>query len=169
MGQDGGAVIDGAFVRRPGHHLQLTPRDQALWTKTAPLLSGDDRFRPPRVREIAASIGAPETEVRRLLKWLGRADQVREVAPDHFFLRDALAEMVGIAADIASGAQDGHFTAAQFRDRLDNGRKVAIQLLEYFDRSGVTARRGDLRRINPQRRNAFGTATGASATQRRVG
>ena len=30
------------------------------------------------------------------------------------------------------------FTAAQFRDRLDNGRKVAIQILEFFDRHGVT-------------------------------
>ena len=36
--------------------------------------------------------------------------------------------------------------AAQFRDRLDNGRKVAIQILEFLDRHGVTMRRGDLRR-----------------------
>ncbi len=47
------------------------------------------------------------------------------------------------------------FIAAQFRDRLDNGRKVAIQILEFFDRHGVTMRRGDLRRINQHRLDLF--------------
>ena len=49
------------------------------------------------------------------------------------------------------------FTAAAFRDRMDNGRKVAIQILDFFDRQGVTLRRGDLRRINPHRLDLFGT------------
>ena len=63
-----------------------------------------------------------------------------EVAPDQYFLRPVVAEMIAIAHGF------GHdFTAAQFRDKLDNGRKVAIQILEFFDRHGVTIRRGDLR------------------------
>ena len=45
--------------------------------------------------------------------------------------------------------------ASQFRDRVDNGRKVAIQILEFFDRHGVTLRRGDLRRINRHRLDLF--------------
>ena len=49
----------------------------------------------------------------------------------------------------------GKFTAADFRDRLDNGRKVAIQILEFFDRHGFTIRRQDLRRINPARIELF--------------
>ena len=36
--------------------------------------------------------------------------------------------------------------AAALRDRLDNGRKVAIQILEFFDAAGMTTRDGDLRR-----------------------
>jgi selenocysteine-specific elongation factor len=32
---------------------------------------------------------------------------------------------------------------------------VAIQILDFFDRHGVTLRRGDLRRINPRRLNLF--------------
>ena len=52
-------------------------------------------------------------------------------------------------------APNGQFTAAQFRDRLDNGRKVAIQILEFFDRHGVTLRRGDMRRINKHRLDLF--------------
>ena len=66
-----------------------------------------------------------------------------------------VAEMVEIAADLATKALNGQFAAAQFRDRLDNGRKVAIQILEFFDRHGVTLRRGDLRRMNKHRLDLF--------------
>ena len=95
--------------------MQLQPRDQQLWGNMMPLLSGAERFRPPRVREIADSLRVPEAEVRRLLKWLGRADLVREVAPDHFFLRQTVAEMVDIAAEIAATSAGGQFTAAQLK------------------------------------------------------
>ena len=47
-------------------------------------------------------------------------------------------------------------TAATFRDRLDNGRKVAIQILEYFDRVGLTVRTGDTRRVREDRLALFG-------------
>jgi selenocysteine-specific elongation factor len=73
---------------------------------------------------------------------------VDEVAHDHFFLRATLREGMTIIGDIASQAKDGTFTAAQFRDRVVNGRKVAIQILEFFDRHRMTLRRGDLRRPN---------------------
>ncbi len=53
-------------------------------------------------------------------------------------------------------AEEGEFTAAQFRDRLANGRKVAIQILEFFDRHGVTLNRDDLRRVNRHRLDLFG-------------
>jgi selenocysteine-specific elongation factor len=93
--------------------------------------------------------------MRRLFKVLSRLGNVDEVAHDHFFLRATVAEMVDTAADLATKAPGGEFTAAEFRDRLDNGRKVAIQILEFFDRHGVTLRRGDLRRINRHRLDLF--------------
>ena len=107
---------------------------------------------------------------------MGRVD---EIAHDHFFLRATTAEMAALAADVAGRAPDGWFTAAHFRDRMDNGRKVAIQILDFFDRHGLTLRRGDLRRINPHRLDLFGTSEaprgkrivpgGASGLQIRVG
>jgi selenocysteine-specific elongation factor len=93
--------------------------------------------------------------VRRLLKLLGRMGRVDEVALDHFFLRATVAEMVGIVVDLSQTQPLGQFTASQFRDRVDNGRKVAIQILEFFDRHGVTLRRGDLRRVNRHRLDLF--------------
>ena len=89
------------------------------------------------------------------MKLLGRMGNVDEVAHDHFFLRDTVGEMVEIARGVAANNADGQFNAALFRDRLDNGRKVAIQILEFFDRHGVTLRRGDLRRMTKHRLDLF--------------
>ena len=148
-------VLDGAWVRLPEHQARLSAGDEAMWSDVRPLIGGDERFRPPRVRDIAAMIDCAETDVRRLFKLLSRLGKVDEVAHDHFFLRDSVGEMVETAADLAAKAAGGQFTAAAFRDRLDNGRKVAIQILEFFDRHGVTLRRGDLRRINRHRLDLF--------------
>ena len=112
------------------------------------------RFRPPRVRDIAGHSDRSEGDIRRLLKLVARLGRADEIAHDHFFLRDTVREMVALAAEAAQA--DGQFTAAHFRDRVENGRKVAIQILEFFDRHGVTLRRGDLRRMNKYRVDMFG-------------
>ena len=148
-------AFEGGSFRLPSHHVSLTTQDGQLWSKVAPLLSGADRFRPPRAREIAGLLRTQEADVRRVLKSLSRQGTAVEISTDHFFLRETVSEMVDIAADIAASAADGQLTAAQFRDRMDNGRKVAIQILEFFDRHGVTVRRGDLRRVNKQRLDLF--------------
>ncbi|MGO9004787.1 MAG: selenocysteine-specific translation elongation factor [Beijerinckiaceae bacterium] len=147
--------LDGAWVRLAGHEARLTPELETIWCRIMPLISGDQRFRPPRVRDLGKELYLPEADVRRLLKLLGRMGKVDEVAHDHFFLRATVAEMVETIIDLAATAANGEFTAAQFRDRVDNGRKVAIQSLEFLDRHGVTLRRGDLRRVNPHRLDLF--------------
>lgn len=158
-------ALDGAWVRLAGHAVQLTPDDEKTWARIAPLLSNAERFRPPRAGDIAKLLALREADVRRLLKLLGRMEKVDEVAPDHFFLRTAVAEMVEIVVDVASTSDKEEFTAAQFRDRVDNGRKVAIQILEFFDRHGVTLRRGDLRRLNRPRLDLFRRAVEIDVNQ----
>ena len=148
-------ALDGAWVRLPSHQVRLTPAEEKLWRGIQPLIDGKERFRPPRVRDVGAIVGAPEGEVRRVFKLLGRLGKVDEVAHDHFFLRETVAEMADTLSALAAKAPNGQFTAAEFRDQLDNGRKVAIQILEFFDRHGVTIRRGDLRRMNKHRLDLF--------------
>ena len=152
----GRVVRDGAFVRLPSHSLQLSPQREALWRAIAPLLGDDVRFRPPRVRDIAGTLARPEQDIRQLMKFAARLGLVDEVAHDHFFLRATMHEMVLIAADLAAQAADGRFTAAQFRDRIDSGRKVAIQILEFFDRQGVTLNHGTLRRMQARYLDLYG-------------
>ena len=153
-------MVDGPFLRLPGHSLTLGPRDEALWKKIAADLSRE-RFKPPRVRDFANAYSVPEPEMRKLLQRLAKVGRVVEVAPDQYFLRPVVAEMIGVAHGF------GHdFSAAEFRDKLDNGRKVAILILEFFDRHGVTVRRGDLRRTVPQKLEQFGPSSSSSTVDR---
>ncbi len=151
----GQIAVDGPWARLPSHTVALTPKDEALWSQIIPLLSGEERFRPPRVRDIATALGLEETAVRMLMRKSQRAGRVDEIAHDHFFTRATSAEMVSIVQQISAAHDQGWFPAAAFRDRVGIGRKVAIQILEFLDRHGVTHRRGDLRRPNLDRLDLF--------------
>jgi selenocysteine-specific elongation factor len=138
------------------HRVRLAAQDEMIWSKIAPLMADADRFHPPKARDIATLIKLPETGVRRLLKSLSRQGELVEIAPDHFFLRNSVSEMTKIIIELANQGANGEFSAAQFRDRINTGRKVAIQVLEFLDRNGVTLRRGDARRVDRRRAELFG-------------
>ncbi|MGA3402143.1 MAG: selenocysteine-specific translation elongation factor [Acetobacteraceae bacterium] len=148
---------DGAWLRLSTHQIRLSAADERIWPQLRALLAAE-RFRPPRTRDLAQALPMPEAAMRGTLKRLQRVGALLELAPDHFFLRETVAEMAGIAAALARDDPGRQLTAAAFRDRLDNGRKVAIQILEYFDRVGLTVRTGDARSVRDDRLALFGPA-----------
>jgi len=152
---------DGPWLRLPGHSVRLSPQDERIWTKIQPVLTSA-RFGPPRVRDVADEFDFAESQVRDLMRRLSRMAVVWQVAPDHFFLRDAVAEMARIVEDLATTAADGTFKAAEFRDRIGGGRKVAIQILEFFDRAGLTALKNERRTIDKVKLERFVGRVGAS-------
>ena len=155
-----GAVIDellaeaalvrrGAFVALPSHKAELGKDQRVRWERIKPLLI-DRKFDPPRVRDVVRETGIPEVEVRNLLRTVARVGDVTLVALDHFFLTSVVGQLADIAAELS--AQHGAARAAEFRDRIGTGRKLAIQILEFFDRAGYTHRVRDdhiVRRENP--------------------
>jgi len=157
---------DGPWLRLTTHRPTLSAQDERVWALLQPLL-GAERFRPPRTRDLARALAIPEPAMRAVLKRIGRMGRLIEVAHDHFFPRETVAEMVAIAAGLAEADPGGVLTAARFRDALDNGRKVAIQILEFFDRAGITLRAGDERRIRRDRLELFGPLSGGGAVYRR--
>lgn len=149
---DAGTLVRrGAFVALPSHKAELARDERVRWEKIKPRLM-DKRFEPPRVRDIARDTGIGETDVRALLRRVARVGEVTLVAHDHFFITDAVAEMAEMAGELAR--VHGAARAAEFRDRIGTGRKLAIQILEFFDKVGYTRRVRDdhlLRRDNPWR------------------
>ena len=108
---------------------------------------------------MAEHLGQPVANVRRLCKTMARIGTLVEVATDRFFYKAALSELGDLAAGIAEESETKTFTAAQFKDRAGCGRNVGIQVLEHFDRRGLTARRGDLRSVVKAAADVFGPAT----------
>ena len=153
----GTIAADSHLLRLPSHQGGLAGEEARLWDALRPLLDAAP-FRPPLLREAAAGLGVSDVVLRRACKGFARAGLVIEVAPDRFFRRDAVLAMAEAAHALAAEVGEGGFLAAAFRDRLGNGRQLAIQVLDYFDRRGITVRRGDARRAGKPVSVVFGGA-----------
>jgi selenocysteine-specific elongation factor len=150
--------ITGSWVHLPDHVPQLSPVHDALWARIKPLLSGEARFRPPRVQEMAEHLQCRAETIRGLCKRLARRGDVQEIVTDQFLLSSVVAELANLAVQTAADIPSGLFSAADFRDRIGIGRKMAILVLEYFDKECFTIRKGDLRRIDPYRKGMYVTS-----------
>jgi selenocysteine-specific elongation factor len=138
-------VRTGPWIHLPGHAVRLVEADDRLWqTGIKPLLDCAP-FQPPRVRDLARTLGQDEEAVRQLLKRLAGMGEVYRVAQDHYFTRAAVADLAAIALGLSEA--EGEARAAAFRDRIGTGRKLAIQILEFFDRLGYSRRIGDGHRV----------------------
>lgn len=134
---EGCVTAQRSFIALPTHKVTLTDAEQQLWSQVMPLLN-EVRFHPPRVRPLAKDAAIDEPEMRRFLGKTARLGLTYLVAHDHYFLADAVRELAVIVQTLVN--DNGHAKAAPFRDRISTGRKLAIEILEFFDRTGYTRR-----------------------------
>jgi selenocysteine-specific elongation factor len=130
----------GMWLHAPEHRVKLIANERALWERVRPLLEHSP-FEPPRVRELAHALLTDEEVMRQLLKRTARIGEVYPVAHDHYFTQSAVKQLADIAFAIAG--KHGAVSAAAFRDCIGTGRKLAIHILEFFDRVEFTRRVGD--------------------------
>jgi selenocysteine-specific elongation factor len=130
----------GSWLHLPDHQVRLTAAEEGLWARVRPLLERTP-FHPPRIRDLAHALNVEEGQMRQLLKRVSRRGDVYPVAHDHYFTREAVTQLAGILRESSAAAVE--VRAAPFRDRIEVGRKLAIQILEFFDRIGYTRRVGD--------------------------
>ncbi len=143
---EGRLARDGSWLHLPGHAITLGAAEEGIWREVEPLLA-EMPFQPPRVRDIGRALGHDEVQVRNLMRRLARMGRVYLVAHDHYYLPDAVARLAGIARETAADHARQEIYAAEFRTRIDTGRKLAIHILEFFDRTGYTRRVHDAHRI----------------------
>lgn len=136
----------GPWLHLPGHRVRLTEAEEALKQKLWPLLEAG-RFDPPWVRDLAREIGEDEAGVRHLLRKLARLGQLQQIVKDLFYPENTINHLVQLTLRLER--EEGIIRAAAFRDGLGIGRKRTIQILEFFDRIGLTRRMGDERKIRP--------------------
>ena len=136
-------IARGALVNRQGWlHLPafepaFSTQEAQLWQQVAPLFNDD----PLWVRDIAHQLGREEETIRQLLLTAAQLGQVTAIVRDRYYRSDKILIFADLIRQRA--ANGGATSAADFRNQLGTGRKIAIQLLEFFDRSGFTRRRGN--------------------------
>ncbi|HXU92852.1 MAG TPA: selenocysteine-specific translation elongation factor [Gallionella sp.] len=137
----------GPWLHLPDHKVALTPAEERLWQRIFPMLQSES-FQPPRVRDIAHDLAMTEETIRTTLRRVARVGEVYLVAHDHYFTKDAVKKLSVIIKELAV-AHDC-VRAAEFRDQIGGGRKLAIHILEFFDRIGYTRRTGDEHRLRQE-------------------
>lgn len=141
---DGAIASSGPWLHLPDHKVQLSEADSALWASLQPkLLAG--QYDPPWVRTLASEENCAEADVRLLLRKLARLGMVHQVVRDLFYPEATLQRMAELLLGQAS--ETPIVQVAAFRDMLGIGRKRSVQILEYFDRIGLTRRVADQRHI----------------------
>jgi selenocysteine-specific elongation factor len=136
----GAIAASGPWLHLPGHQVRLSAEDEALWQQLEPLFEAAG-FNPPWVREL----GHDEATVRLLLRKMARLGQVHQVVRDLFYTETVIRRLAAMLLQLA--AKNPVIQVSAFRDSVGLGRKRSIQILEYFDRIGLTRRLGDQRHI----------------------
>lgn len=125
------------WLHLPDHGLAFSTEELALWARIEPLF-GDEAW---WVRDLATELGEDEARVRATLRKAAQLGHVTAVVVDRYYLSRRIDQFAALIREL--DVEQGSANAADFRDRLGVGRKLAIQVLEFFDRSGFTRRKGN--------------------------
>jgi len=153
--KDGELKRQGPIFHRPGHQAQPTAEDLALWARVEPLLTAGGR-RPPRVRELAEAL---DHDLAALESFLGRAvllGWLFKVAANRYYPPAAVRELAGLVEKLAGADDDGMVTAARYKDASGIGRNVTVNVLEFFNKVGLTQRTGNNHRLIRTTEDIFG-------------
>lgn len=136
----GAMLASGPWLHLPEHQVRLSEEDEALWRQLQPLFE-QAGFNAPWVRDL----GHDEVTVRLLLRKMARLGLVHQVVRDLFYTETVIRRLAAMLVQLA--AQNPVIQVTAFRDAVGLGRKRSIQILEYFDRLGLTRRFGDKRHL----------------------
>ncbi|MFO1287881.1 MAG: selenocysteine-specific translation elongation factor [Rubrivivax sp.] len=131
-------ALRGAFVHLPEHGVRLSASEERIAQKVAPRLA-EAGFEGAWARDLARAGGDSEALMRTTLARLAQRGELHQVVKDLYYPLSTMATLAALARQVAA-ANAGVVTAATFRDATQLGRKRAIQLLERFDRIGLTRR-----------------------------
>jgi selenocysteine-specific elongation factor len=141
MIKEGSLAIDGAHIRRPQHEAQLSDSAQSYLALAAPILE-KHLLQPPVLHELATMINRSVIDLESALKECAAQGYLVHPTVNRFMLPAALSEFESL---IKSLDQAEGFSVQTFRDASGIGRNLAIEMLEYFDRKGLTRRDGNVR------------------------
>lgn len=137
MRESGVIASHHGWLHLPEHKAGFTAEQDAVWQKVATLF-GDE---PWWVRDLARETNTDEQLMRQVLRHAAQQGMIVAIVKDRYYRNDRIVAFANLIRELDQAR--GSTCAADFRDRLNVGRKLAIQILEYFNRIGFTRRRGN--------------------------
>ena len=124
----------------PEHKIQFSTEEQTLWQNVL------NQFEQANgqalwVRDVANLLKWDERDMRNFMYKAGKLGYLTPIVKDRFFLTEQIytyARLIGERAE-----RSGKVSVNEIRDMLGFGRKLTVQLIEFFDRSGFLRRKGD--------------------------
>ena len=119
-------------------------RDQSVFATVRPLLAKEPK-KPPVLHDLAKEVNQSPKDLEKVLNQVVKTGQLIKPVKNRYFLPEAMQTLRAHLNQIAD--EKNQFTVQQYRDIAGTGRNLAIEILEFFDRTGVTRRLGDIREI----------------------
>ena len=140
-------VADGKLAARAGrflpvaHRVGLSEAEQTLFDRIEPLLN---QPQPPSLGDMAKQFRLGVGDLAKRLHPLVSKEYLIRISDTRYYLPARLSDLADLARQLDA---ESPFTVRQYRDAAANGRNVAIEVLEHFDRIGFTKRDADTRRV----------------------
>ena len=139
-------IAEGRSVTLAGYEPKLSQGERKLKNEVAEAIRAGG-FSPPDLNDLTVSAGPRATVLPELLVLLREEEQIVEISTQLFLDFDAAATL---RKKVVQRLNEGStLTMAELRDLLGTTRKYAVPIGEYLDRTGLTTREGDLRRLGP--------------------
>jgi len=144
LGCEGTLERRGGLLAEPGHVVRMSARAEESADAVLAQLEEAGAM-PPSLAELQQRHSLGPAALHELLGVLVERGRVVKVSSELYFAKRAVDEMGEKLRRFLE--REGRITPAAFRDLIEASRKYTIPLLDYFDRSGLTVRSGDYRRL----------------------
>jgi selenocysteine-specific elongation factor len=142
--RNGKLSLVGGLVHTVGHKPMVSAAQQESWNKVeAALLERGVQL--PLVSELMSATGMRKEALQSALFAASKNGLVYKLNDKRYGLPIHLQQHAAMVAELADS--EAGITVIGFRDRLNAGRKLAIEILEHFDEVRFTQRRGESRVI----------------------
>jgi selenocysteine-specific elongation factor len=149
--RQGEIIQEKDLVRLSSHQIELAGKQDEVREKIESIYR-EASLQPPFFREVAHSLGVPDSEARQILSWMLEQGLLIKVKEDMYFHYGALDDLKQQLLDLFEEQEE--ITTPQFKELTQTSRKYTIPLLEFLDASRFTIRVGDVRRLRQKKQPA---------------
>lgn len=128
------------WIHTPDHRIEFSPAEWQIWGEIQPLFARTHQAL--WVRDVANELSIDEQTMRNLLYKAGKLGYLVPIVKDRFLLHEQISQFAELIKQFIQ--QNGEISVNQLRDEIQYGRKLTVQLIEYFDRSGFLRRKGNV-------------------------